>query len=314
MKNLVRIAVALAFTATVAHADISLWPTIPFVRGADLCQYSEAYGSTRQETIRQSASVALEFMRSGATGGEALKLLTALNKQVDKNRALAVQGQGLDVMLESTLRAGVDELYRQLTPRTRKIQFTHAAPLAELVRDYQNNQRPMELDSTMLRRLSGFAYGTYSYAPGCRGDLVVTLTIITKGGKTDTFSAQNKPERVMGDIAARLFEAYQRTTFPATIRVGRTNLTIVGGINGFIDRARSPELAEAACDSLDARLPTDKEYEIASLYGSWSGGVSLNQGTWALANGYIYHAAFTTMPVRRPWEVNETEFLYYCVR
>ena len=305
---------ALSLTSLGAHAQLSLWPTIPFVRGADLCQFSESYGQTRQETIRESAGLAMDLMSSGATGAEALRILVKLDELVDKNRELARRGYGLDVTLESSLRAGVDELYRQLTPRSKKILFTHAAPLVEVVDAIRAGQRPGRLDNALLERLSGFAYGSYSYAPGCRGDLLVTLTVITHGGVTQTFSAQNRPERVMGDIAARLFEAYQRTSFPTTLRVRNRQLTIVGGLNGSVDRARSTEQAEMACETLDARLPTKEEYEAISLYGDWSGGISLNDGTWALAGNRVYHAPFHTMPVRQPWEVNATEYLYYCVR
>lgn len=306
--------IALIFICQKTYADLSLWPTIPFVRGADLCQFSEAYGETRSQTMRDSADIAMRFLRSGASGYEALDMLVALDQLVDKNRSLAIQGYGLDVTLESSLRGYVDQLYRQLKPRTKKILFTHAVPLVELVDTYRAGQRPGRFDQSLLARLTGFAYGTYSYAPGCRGDLMVTLTIITRGGETETFMAQNKPNLVMGDLASRLFEAYQRTTFPSTLRIGARTVTLLGGMNGSVDRVRSTDQAEVACETLDARLPTKEEYEAISLYGDWSGGVSLNDGTWALAGNKVYHAPFRTHPVREPWEVNAEEYLYYCLR
>ncbi|MBY0518123.1 MAG: hypothetical protein K2P81_14540 [Bacteriovoracaceae bacterium] len=301
----------LAFSA---QAQISLWPTIPFVRGADLCQFSESYGQSRQQTLQAAAGIARQFLQFGASGREALQMLMKLDELVDKNRQLATQGFGLDVTLESTLRGYTDDLYRRLNPRQKKILFTQSAPLAELVQTYRDGQRPGWINNEMLDLLSGFAYGTYSYAPGCRGELVVTLTVITKGGKTETFMATNKPEYVMGDIASRMFEAYQRTTFPTTLRYRDSKITLLGGLNGSVDRARTTEQAEMACETLDARLPTKEEYEGISMYGDWSGGVSLNDGTWALAGGLVYHAPFHDYPVRKPWEVNETEYLYYCVK
>ena len=299
--------------STSALAQVSLWPTIPFSRGADLCQFSEAYGQTREQAMRQSVQLATQLMRSGAYGSEAFAILARLDEQVDKNRELAIRGNGLDVTLEASLHASVDTLYRQLTPRVKKIQFTHAEPLASAVTAYRLGHTRQQ-NPELLPLLNSFAYGTYSYAPGCRGDLLVTITVITQGGRSETFKAQNRPERVMGDIAARMFEAYQRTTFPTTLRIRQNTITLVGGLNGSVDRARSPEQAEWACESLDARLPSAQEYEAISLYGDWSGGVSLNDGVWALPEGKIYIAEFRQMPVREPWESNATEYLYYCIR
>lgn len=304
-----RILVALIFLMSLsAHAQISLWPTIPFMRGADLCQFQEAYGQTRQQTMREAADVAYDFLLSGHYGN-AVQLLYRLNDLVTRNRQLATQGNGLDVTLESTLHGYVDRLYVQYKPREKKIQFSHARPLMDVIA-----RQERQVDEALLNRLTGFAYGTYSYAPGCAGDLLVTLTVVSKGGRTETFMAQNKPQLVMGDIASRMFEAYQRTTFPTTLRIRTRTLKLLGGLNNSVDRARTTEQAEVACATLDGRLPTKDEYEAISLYGDWSGGVSLNNGTWALAGGFVYHAPFRTHPVRQPWEVNAEEYLYYCVQ
>lgn len=303
-----------ALTSFSAFAQLSLWPTIPFVRGADLCQYQEAYGQARQQAINESARIAENFLYAGASGREAVAMLLKLDELVDKNRQLAIQGYGLDVMLENTLRSYTDDLYRRLKPREKKILFTNAVSLVDQLEAIRNGQRQGTLTNEMLKKLSGFAYGTYSYAPGCKGDLLVTLTVLSKDGRTETFMAQNKPSFVMGDIASRMFEAYQRTSFPTTLRIGARTLSLVGGLNGTVDRVRSTKQAEVACESLDARLPTEAEYEAISAYGDWSGGVSLNDGTWAMENDRVYHAPFRSMPVRNTWEVNETEYLYYCVK
>src|SRR5690606_38219098 len=102
---------------------VSLWPTIPFIKGADLCQYQDAYGRTRSEMTQEMAQMASDFMRSGATGAEALELLVAIDALIDKNRRLAVQGYGLDVTLEATLKSYIDGYYQQLRPREKKITF-----------------------------------------------------------------------------------------------------------------------------------------------------------------------------------------------
>jgi hypothetical protein len=41
-------------------------------------------------------------------------------------------------------------------------------------------------------------------------------------------------------------------------------------------------MAERACASMKARLPTWEEYELLAMQGPWNGGVSLNNDVWKL--------------------------------
>ncbi|MFP5384451.1 MAG: hypothetical protein ACLGHN_00130 [Bacteriovoracia bacterium] len=310
-----RLLFTLALLTSMNAMAVNLWPTIPFVRGADLCQYQDAYGRSRSEATQEFAQVAERLMRAGATGQEATDLLITIDALIDKNRSLAIRGYGLDVTLEATLKSYVDRLYQDLRPREKKINFKSTAPLVDVVNAIRNGQRHGYIDERLLQALSGMAWGTYSYAPGCRGEILVTIHIILKDGDTINFEAQGRPEIVMSAIAARMFERFQRTQFPSTITIGGKKLELVGAPGSPVDRAPSPELAEEACRMIDARLPTKMEYEYLSMLGDWNGGVGLNDKVWALANGYILAPRLRNpTPVRRPWEVNDREFLYYCVR
>ncbi|MGZ3692316.1 MAG: hypothetical protein ACXVAX_12480, partial [Pseudobdellovibrio sp.] len=120
---------------------------------------------------------------------------------------------------------------------------------------------------------------------------------------------------VMSRIAARIFEDFQRTRFPSVIKVGAKKLTLVGGLNGSVDTAVSPEVAKESCDTLGARLPNDTELEILNAYGDWSGGVSLGEDVWALPTGKVFAPMLRNpSPIRDVSEVNATEFKYYCVK
>tara|TARA_R110000868_G_scaffold242548_1_gene498059 strand:+ start:25984 stop:26922 length:939 start_codon:yes stop_codon:yes gene_type:complete len=294
---------------------INLWPTIPFVKGADLCQYQDAYGRSRSEMAQEMVSQAERLIKSGASGKEALDLLVTIDALIDKNRRLAVQGYGLDVTLEATLKSYVDALYQQYRPRSKNISFTHAMPVVDVVRAVRDGQRPGYLDQNLLSKLDGFAWGTYAYAPNCRGEILVTIHIVNNDGSTLNFHAQGKPQYVMSTIAARMFEQFQRAQFPSRIRMGSRTLELVGAPGAPVDRAPSPFLAQQACEMIDARLPTRTEYEYLSMLGDWNGGIGLGLKPWALADGFILAPTLRNpSPIRRPSDVNDREFKYYCVR
>lgn len=305
------------FASTPLPADgrFDIWPTIPFVRGADLCAYKDAYGQSRSEYMTQMTNSAERLLAQGASGYEALNLLVNFNSLYDKNQELAVRYNYLDVTLESTLKAYIDQLYRQFTPRTKKISFQYVNDILNIVNAAKAGMRDGYLDNALLAKLDFIAYGTYALAPNCQGDIQVTVHLIGRDGTSESFIASGKPEYVMSKIAADMFTAYQRTQFPSQIRVGDKVLTLVGGLNGSVDRVADPKIAEESCATLDARLPTDKELDLLNSYGDWSGGVSLNDQVWALAGDKVFAPTLRNpSPVREKWEVNAEEFLYYCVK
>ncbi|MFN8943264.1 MAG: hypothetical protein ACK5WZ_01415 [Pseudobdellovibrionaceae bacterium] len=298
---------------TQAADRVNIWPTIPFVRGADLCLYKDAYGQTRSEYMSKMVQLSSQLMRSGASGQDAFRLLTSFNQMYDLNLALATQN--LDVTLESTLKAYISDYYRNLRPRTQKISFNQFNDVLSLLRAASQGQHETSLDPSLLGKLDYMAYGTYALAPSCAGDIQVTIHLIGMNGDVKSYLGQGQPSVVMSQIASKMFEEFQRTQFPSEIKVGKKNLKLIGGMNGSVDRAASVQIAKQACETLDARLPNEFELEILNSYGDWSGGVSLNDQIWALPNGMVFAPLLRDpTPVRQPWEVNATEFFYYCVK
>jgi hypothetical protein len=320
MKSFALILASL-ITILPAHAAgdgrVDIWPSIPFIRGADLCQFRDAYGQSRTEYMQKMVRNASDLMQGGATGAEALQMLVTFDQMYDKNVALATRAQYLDVTLENTLKGYMDQYYRNLTPRAKKISFTHVNSLREIVETAKRGQRIGYFDDEQLERLDFVAYGSYALAPNCKGNIQVTVTLVGKDGQTFTYLGQGQPSVVMSQIASQIFTQFQRTQFPSNVRVGNRIVELVGGFNGSVDTATSPTMAEQACATLDARLPNQMEYELLDGYGDWSGGVSLGEGqiVWAMANNKVYHPGLRNpTPVRAPWEVNARTFKYYCVR
>jgi len=228
---------------------------------------------------------------------------------------MATSGLGMDVMLESGLKAAIDGFYRKINPKEKKLQFVNPAPLLDLLRDLRTEKRQGSLNLSQLAKMSGFAWGTYAYSPGCRGDILVTIHVELTNGTSYSFLAQGGPESVMGAIGSQMFEYFQRTQFPTVVRMGAKSLTLMGAPGSPIGVAPSPAVAESACVFSQARLPLVEEYEFVSALGDWNGGVSLDHQLWALADSHILAPDLRNpSPVRHPEDVNSTEIYYYCVK
>ncbi|MEK6628803.1 MAG: hypothetical protein AABY53_09265 [Bdellovibrionota bacterium] len=280
-----------AATSSTERTDIRA--TIPFIRGADLCKYKDAYGQTRTEYMTKMISMASDLMKAGAEGQEALALLESFNQIYDLNLAMATQNNYLDVTLESTLKAYLSQFYRDLRPRIQKINFTG---VSETQLDY-------------------IGYGSYALAPDCNGDIQVSMHLIGRDSTQKSYLGHGQPHIVMSQIASKIFEDFQRTQFPSVVKVGNKTLTLIGGMNGSVDVAASPEIAKQSCETLNARLPEANELELLNTYGDWSGGVSLGHSVWALPSGKVFAPTLRNpSPIRKKSEVNATKFNYYCVQ
>lgn len=301
--------------AASAASPLALWPTVPFIRGQDLCQFQDAYGKSRNELSMDMAHRLKDLFDAGLASADAVGILLVIDGLIDKNRRLATSGLGMDVTLEASLKAAIDGFYRKINPKEKKLQFVNPAPLLDLLRDLRTEKRQGSLSLSQLSKISGFAWGTYTYSPGCRGDIMATIHVELANGSNFSFLAQGRPESVMASVGAQMFEFFQRTQFPSVVRMGAKSLTLVGAPGSPIGVAPSPVIAQSACVMSQARLPSFEEYEFLSALGDWNGGVSLDHQLWALADNHILAPDLRNpSPIRHPEDVNSTEIYYYCVK
>jgi len=155
-------------------AHVALWPTIPFVRGQDLCQYQDAYGRTRAQQASDMVRLLGDLIRAGAEPKQAPELLQTLDSLIDQGRQRATGGFGMDVLLEGSFKAALDRVYELHHPQVRKVSFFNPTALSELVRVLRAQQRQGSLEAKPIEGLTGMAWGTYSFSPGCKGDVLVT--------------------------------------------------------------------------------------------------------------------------------------------
>ena len=95
---------ALVGEAALAQAarPIQIWPTIPFVRGKDLCQYQENYAKTKNEQSKDMLQNVVALIREGAKEALAFGIVQAMDDMENANRAQANAGLGMDVLLEGS--------------------------------------------------------------------------------------------------------------------------------------------------------------------------------------------------------------------
>lgn len=314
-KTLTLLALSAALSAQAQSSAPALWPTIPFVRGADLCQYQDAYSRSRSSLMREMGAQVKELVFLGATPEEALVPLVVIDSLISKNRALAAGGPGWDVTLEAAIKSSLDQMMREAAPRVRKIGFFNPGSVLDLLNNLREQRQRGPLDVRMLSRVSGVAWGTYSFASGCRGDIVLTVHVELRSGETFSFSGSGLPETAAHMVANRMFTAFQTTRFPSDVLLNSKRLTLVGTPAGPVTHAPTPADAERACVSMSARLPSAEEYEQLSMLGDWSGGVSLKHDIWVLAGGKVLAPDLRNpSPIRSMDEVRGQDLHFYCVR
>lgn len=295
---------------------VTIWPQIPFVRGKDLCQYHDAYGRTKSAQMAELTQSIRSLIREGVDSRNMVSLLDAMDDQINYQRSIAGSSPGMDVLLAGSVKASLDKVYRERSPQLRKFTFFNPAPLNDLLRLMRDPQKLVAWDPKVMRSLSGVAYGTYSYAPSCRGDLVVTLHVDLTCGHSYHFQAQGFPEQVMQNIGQQIFETFQQTQFPSKVKMGSKFIELVGAPGATIGKAPSPRSAEMACQAMQARLPNADEYEYLSNLGDWNGGVTCSRSKlWAMAGNKVMAPDLPNpSPVRPVSEFPGQEFAYYCVR
>ncbi|MCO4754660.1 MAG: hypothetical protein KC478_09255 [Bacteriovoracaceae bacterium] len=290
------------------------WPRIPFnIVGANLCEFESAYSQTRSEYIGEMVGHAEKLLLAGDT--DPVKTLQAFNEMYQKN--LKYARKGLGVTLENTFKSYLDQFYRSINPRQKRLEFKYVQPVDQVINAAISGGQAARISRSDAAKVDLLAYGTYSMSPNCNGQVVVTLTIINKDGYTKDYIAQGRAHQVMSNIATQVFDDYQRTKFPSKIKLPRKTLQLLGGLNGSIDTARFLREAQMSCESMDARLPTEYEYKMLNAYGTYSGGVSLGgRGVlWAMSGDYVFVPEYQRNPVRDVSSMGRTSsYKYICVR
>jgi hypothetical protein len=115
-----------------------------FVKGQDLYQFEESYGTTRIEQINEMTGQLKDLMRYGASTREGLDALLSLDGLTDRHRAQATAGTRMDVTLEASLKAYLDRMYLGFNQKDITSQFFNPGPLGDLVKSLRSTAPDLE--------------------------------------------------------------------------------------------------------------------------------------------------------------------------
>jgi len=293
--------------------NYNFWPRIPFnIEGANLCEFKAAFSQTRSEYVAEMVEHAERLLLAGDL--DPFNTLLNINKLYGENLRYAKQGLG--VTLENSFKTYLGQFYRDIRPRVQRLNFKYVEPVDQVIQAALAGAQVNIAPSPKAGEVNLFAYGTYSMSPNCNGGVAVTLTIINSDGYTRDYTAQGPAHTVMSSIATQVFDDFQRTTFPSTLKTHKRTLHLLGDLTGDIGVANNPRDAEVACEEIGARLPKEIEYKILDAYGTYSGGVSLGgEGHyWAMSEYKVFIPGFKHMKVRDASSVGRKQFKYICVR
>ena len=316
-SSLLALAAALAcFVAPIAQsAPMTLWPTVPFVRGQDLCQFTDAYGLGKRQQTGAMIGQLERLLAAGIEQDRAVEALESIDQIIERDRREARRGDGIDLMLEGSFKASLEEIYTRTAPETRILQFLNPATLDQALAQVRKSSSERTASAASLNAVDAFAWGTYAYAPSCSANLYVTLHVQERCGRIASFQAVGRPERVMGEIAAKVFGSYQATHFPTELAVKSGKVTLVSPAGQWVAEAATIEQAAKACAAMGARLPSADEYELMDVRGDWNGGICTQGRYWALEGARILAPELTNpSPIRRETEISTDKVFFYCVR
>lgn len=276
-----------------------IWPSIPFIRGADLQAFQESYGRSRSVLRWEAIEQAVQIMEAGATGAEALEIVLSFDHQITKNRWRSTLRMG--VSLEGFFNSKLDALYEQIRPKQRHLAFRQVVSPLEIIGNASSSMRPGRMDQQGLSKIDFIIYGSYSTSQSKSAGIHLFLYIVNvRTGVTRTLSAGGTAQQAAESVAAQLFQLFQKTRFPSTISYGGgKKLTVIDSLylDGYANVRLDSLYQEAfwSCEDLGGRLPSFREMSAVMRAGDFGGGVSVNvkyqdHYYWALSRDQIFAA------------------------
>ena len=303
MLKLTLIFVIVLSSAQADESIYKIWRQIPFnIQGANLGEFTSAFSKDRFNYLRELKKIS--YSLSSGRYFQRKSEIERFNELYEKN--LTYASKALGAFLESSFKSFLDQYYRSINPRVRKLSFSYGhSILQDLLR-----QSEIKLDE----RLDFFFIGNYTLASDCSGHVIASLELIASNGNSRSYQAQGEVSIVMSKIASKVFEDFQRTQFPSQISYRGEKLTLLGGANNNVATSSSLFGLTDICRSKSARLPTLDEYKYLNALGSWSGGLFLKDKAWALDDSNVVIKYNGEHRRRNIAFISERKFHYICVR
>jgi hypothetical protein len=305
--------------STFGFASQGIWPNIPFTAGADYCNLPGDLNRDRTEARRDYIYETLPLMHYGASTYEAYQLIYAFEKLYEENRIQAQQK--LQVSLEAMLKSELSRFYNYFQPKERKLIFRNSVIVQNLIAEAKaRKEKGLESNSDLhaIPEINYMAVGTFSMSASCDGKIEVTLDFVQlSSGEIQSFYGGGTPHQAINSITAQLFDFFQRTRFPSSITVtDGSKLTILGTPTGRLTDKTDWKTANRACSSMKARLPNSQEVKDVSLYGDYSGGISLQKHANYCLQGEdnVFVSDFVGQEEQSFRLINDKTAFFFCVK
>jgi hypothetical protein len=247
--------------------------SLVLTQGLDMAEFNENFSSTTSELRKNYISEAKDLLKSGASGGQALKMVLAFDDRVYDRRQLAKKGMGKTIA--AYFRSGLEGIYNSFEDR--------------------GGKRLIEISNMDSEYSAELLWGVM---PGSGVYTVFKLTNnITNISRS--FAARTKVQHLdsLGRVLALLvFNSLHKTTFPLEIKIRNKNL-LINGIRslttpGYTQYKKMLASINESCKSYGARIASFNEMKYLFARGFYGGGVTMGLSHWAGVNfagsvGYI---------------------------
>lgn len=309
--------------------NYTIYPSIPFIEGADLMAFHEAYSKTRSEQFGELVQSAESLIKAGASGKEALDMVIAFDKLITKRKEDSKKRMG--VSLEGYFNSRLNDLYQYYNPEKRRLDFRHVDIPRNILDHVNQGFRPGYATDEMLNELDFVIYGSFS-ANRNKAQIDVALYVVNvHSGITRVYGGSGYPEQAAYQAADKLFDEFQRTQMPKTYSLKngkRITLVKEGRIAGGYAAMKNLYVrAQTTCEMAGARLASEEELLSLDALGRYNGGITLYEDFsnfvynrhgrgyyhWALKNNWVYNAAESRST--ETWNLNSSEVLnFQCVK
>lgn len=261
-----------------SNSKVTIWPDVLFVQGADLANFNLTIRQTRDQVRKmlwqEFSDTLIPLAMSGADAAALAPILADILLTFDRmhevHKAEAVKG--MNISLESMLRATIDNLYVQysISDAQRKMSFSRNSEMVSAVKFAQMNQTQLKpgIAEKAFIDVDYFMYGTYTILSG--GQIELNLTIENyRSGETRSFLGRGQVQEAIENLSRSVFDFFQGNEYPDWINP-QPHLVWVAPAPGA--KEMSAQLATKICKSQNARLPFAEELLMAAAASPYQPG------------------------------------------
>ncbi|EQC52766.1 hypothetical protein [Bacteriovorax sp. DB6_IX] len=270
-------------------------------QGVDMAEFQEMFSRTTSELRKEYIQEAVDLLKAGATGSEALGMILAFDDRVYDRRQVAKIGMAKTIA--SYFRSGLETIYDNF--------------------ENEGGKRLIEISGSAYAKYS--AHLLWGVRPGAGVYAILKLTN-NETGISRSYASRAKVQNldVLGkSLALLVFNSLHKTRFPLKTNIGGKNL-IVDGIKTFrtstyVQFRHMLKTIDENCRSFGKRMATVNEMRHLFARGFYQGGLTRGPYHWGIKqHGYKYGIVDGEYPMGRTTALENSPYSrtikYICVK